>query len=78
MLSLPGGSFLSWGKSGLRIKGKKMMLLYMDRWAVKYLLLLSVLLGCPCLFLLQACFGCYGCALGVLLSLVVLVLIGLF
>jgi hypothetical protein len=53
------------------------MLLYMDRWAVKSLLLLKLwsggigeqlqsnarLIGCPCLLLLQACFGCYDCAL---------------
>jgi hypothetical protein len=69
-----------------------MMLLYMERWVVKSLLLLKLWSGgigeqhqsntrpiwCPCLLLLQACYGCYGCALGVLLSLVILVLTGLF
>jgi hypothetical protein len=61
---------------GSRSEGK-MILLYMDRWVVKSLLLLKLwsggigeqhqsnvrLIGCPCLLLLQPCSGCYGCAL---------------
>jgi hypothetical protein len=98
LLSLPGGSCLSFGQSRIKIRGENDFTLHgplgcqisastktLVRWNWRATSIkceadrVSMFVAASAvLWLLWLCSSCYGCALGVLLSLVILVLTDLF